>query len=109
MAATDLEIRQEGDDGRVVLAVSGEIDMATVGPLRDALERAARAPEVWVDLSEVEFMDSTGLTALVSAHHAIEHGRLTVICPTNGAVRRALEVSGLHEVLRLRPSRDAAA
>jgi anti-sigma B factor antagonist len=101
----ELEIRQEDSDGRVLIAVSGEIDMATVGGLRDALARAREAP-VWIDLTDVDFMDSTGLTALVAAHQEIE---LTVICPDGGPVYRAIEVSGLDEVLRVRSSRAAAA
>jgi anti-sigma B factor antagonist len=90
------------DDGRrAVLAARGEIDLGTVDDLRDAIERAAEssAAEVWVDLSEVDFMDSTGLSALVVGHRALP-GRFVVICP-DGAPRRALEICGLHEVLRL--------
>jgi anti-sigma B factor antagonist len=90
------------DDGRrAVLAARGEIDLATVDRLQEAIERAAQtsAGEVWVDLSEVGFMDSTGLSALVVGHRALP-GRFVVICP-DGAPRRALEISGLHEVLRI--------
>src|SRR5215204_727670 len=111
MQIPQFEIRREQDDGKVVLVARGEIDLATVGGLRDALELAAGSgAQVWLDLSEVEFMDSTGLTALVSGHHAMNDGRrrFTIICP-GGPVRRALEVSGLHEVLPLYPSRAAAA
>jgi anti-sigma B factor antagonist len=90
------------EDGlRAVLAAHGEIDLATVGRLRDGIERATAtsAAEVWVDLSEVGFMDSTGLSALIIGHHALP-GRFVVICP-DGPPRRALEISGLHEVLRM--------
>jgi anti-sigma B factor antagonist len=107
MPMPELEIRFQELGPRVMLVVSGDIDMATVGALRDALERAvAVADEVWVDLSGVEFMDSTGLTALVTTHHELNFGRgsLTVICP-RGPVLRSLEVSGLHHVLHVR---DAA-
>jgi anti-anti-sigma factor len=103
-----LEVRQERDGPRLVLAVRGEIDLATVGGLQDALRRAAEADsDVWVDLCEVEFMDSTGLTALVACQRAID-GRLTVVCPPGGPVRRTLEVSGLHEILHVVGSRAAA-
>ena len=107
-----LEIRREPDHACVLLAVRGEIDMATVGVLREALDlAAAEAGDVWVDLTDVEFMDSTGLTALVHGHHAIGDGgrQLRIICPGSGLVRRTLEVSGLHEALHVYPSRAAAA
>jgi anti-anti-sigma factor len=89
------------DGGRAVIAVKGEIDMATVDGLSDALAAATRdgADEVWIDLTDVDFLDSTGLSALVSGHRALD-GRLAVICP-DGAARRALDVSGLDEVIRV--------
>jgi anti-sigma B factor antagonist len=94
-------VEVSGDGRRAVLAARGEIDLATVDYLRDAIERATEtsAGEVWVDLSDVQFMDSTGLSALVVGHRALP-GRFVVICP-DGPPRRALEISGLHEVLRM--------
>jgi anti-sigma B factor antagonist len=101
------EVSEAREGDRIVLAVSGEIDMATADQLRDALLRAAESRiDVWVDLSEVEFMDSTGLNALVIAHRAMgdDGRRLYVICP-DGPAHRALEVSGLHEVLHVSDGR----
>jgi anti-anti-sigma factor len=81
----------------VLVSVRGEIDMATAPRLRAALERAAGASEVRVDLRAVDFMDSTALSALVEAHNVMP---LTIVCP-EGPGRRALEVSGLLELLRI--------
>lgn len=89
------EVR-EGE--RVVVTVSGEVDMATAPRLRAALERASGAAEVRVDMRAVTFMDSTGLSALVSAHQAL--ARLVIVCPP-GPGRRALEVSGLMGLLEI--------
>ena len=94
----DFAIEETRDGDRIVLAVRGEIDMATAYRLRAALERADGARDVRVDLREVEFMDSTALSALVAAHQALEH--LTIVCPP-GPGRRALEVSGLIDVLEV--------
>jgi anti-anti-sigma factor len=96
---------------RCVLSVAGEIDIATANILRSALERALESGsrEIWVDLGEVTFMDSSGLNALVRADHDVagHHGRLTVICPT-GPVRRTLELTGLVHELNVRASRTDA-
>jgi anti-anti-sigma factor len=105
-----LQLEREHDGMRVVLTLRGEIDMATVDILSDALEVAeASAREVWVDLTGVEFMDSTGLNALARSHAALaaDARRLVVLCPGKGAVRRALRVSGLDGVLTLVTSRGA--
>jgi anti-sigma B factor antagonist len=107
------ELSEEQVGERLVIAARGEIDLATVAQLREAVERAiaARAAALWIDLTEVEFIDSTGLTAVVRAHHALDDGRcrLAVICPGSGPVRRALDVSGVERFLQVFPDRSAAA
>ena len=110
MQPTQFQIQREQQGATLVLAARGEIDMASVGGLNDALETAVGdGGEFWLDLSEVEFMDSTGLTALVRCHRAANDGhyRFRIICPA-GPVWRALELSGLHQVLPVYPSRAAA-
>lgn len=106
MGGSALEVGEERDGSRLVIAPRGEIDIATVDGLENAITRATGSEirEVWVDLSAVDFMDSTGLTALLVGHRALDGDgdgrRFTVICP-DGPVRRALEISGLHRVLRV--------
>ena len=106
MTHPDFEVAEERDGPRLVLMPRGDIDLATAPDLEAAIERALGdgASEVWVDLSGVEFMDSTGLSALVSGHRA---GPLAVICP-DGPARRALDVSGLQAVLRVYHDRGSA-
>jgi anti-anti-sigma factor len=57
-----------------VLALSGELDLASSAALEEALDRATAAgPEqVILDLRALEFMDSTGLSVLVKAHQRAE-------------------------------------
>jgi anti-sigma B factor antagonist len=95
----------------MVLAVSGEIDIATVDDLGDAIDAVIDdgAVEVWVDLTPAEFMDSTGLRLLVAAGDRLRalNRSLAVICPP-GAIRRTIELAGLHEVLPVFRDRTAA-
>jgi len=95
------EVESSRDGNRAVLTARGEIDLATVDGLTDAFDAVvgSGANEVWLDLTEVGFMDSTGLSALVNGHRVL-CGRLVVICP-DGAPRRALEISGLGELIRV--------
>ena len=96
---------------RVVLAVSGEVDLASVNALQEALDHAAQTQsgDVWIDLTDVEFIDSTGLTALVVAHRLLDAPirRISLICPV-GPVRRALEIAGINRVMPVHGSREAA-
>jgi anti-anti-sigma factor len=110
-ASPSLTVREIRVGHRAVLAVSGELDLATVDRLQTAVEAAiaSGAAEVWVDLSHVGFMDSTGVRLLLSAR-ALLRARsksLAVICPP-GPVRRVLEVSGLDRSLAIHPDRAAA-
>jgi anti-sigma B factor antagonist len=96
---------------RIVVAVAGEVDLASIDEFRTALARAeqSRPRAIWIDLTEVEFMDSTGLTALVLAHRLLDAPvrRLALICP-DGPVRRILEISGIDRVMPVHATRDEA-
>lgn len=90
--------------GTIRVQVSGEVDLATVDPLAEALSAAvAQRPDlVEVDLAGVSFMDSSGIAALIRAHNAAVKagGRLRVVSPQR-AVHRALDICGLLALLGL--------
>jgi anti-anti-sigma factor len=90
--------------GTIRVRVSGEVDLATVDPLVEALSAAvAQRPDlVEVDLADVPFMDSTGVNALVRAHHAAAKAgcRLRVVRP-HRLVHRVLQTCGLLATLGL--------
>jgi anti-sigma B factor antagonist len=102
-----VDVREHGR--RTVLAVSDEVDLATVPALRSALEAAfdSGAPEVWIDLTRTTFMDSSGLQAVFSAHARTQDAgrKLEIVCPP-GPVRRLFDIVGYSERLRLRDAPD---
>jgi anti-anti-sigma factor len=83
---------------RAVLAVTGEVDIASSPALRSAFEAAldAGAHELWVDLCATTFMDSSGLHLLLQLHQRAEElrRRVMIICPP-GNVRRVLDLTGV--------------
>ena len=93
------------------VAVHGEVDINAVAVLEDALERAiiASTGAFVIDLTDVEFLDSSGLAVLLRARGLLgrEDRELAIICPA-GPAKRALEVSGLAELFVTYASRDAA-
>jgi anti-anti-sigma factor len=93
-----------------VWALAGEIDMATKGRLEAVLEAipSAGAPLV-VDLGDVTFMDSTGLSALLRIDRAAREAgrRLAIVCP-EGPARLVLAVSGVEDALPLYATRAEA-
>jgi len=97
--------------GAVVLAVAGEVDLLSAPVLGDGVTTAlADAPELLViDLSEVSFIASIGITVLLEARR--EAGTVTrvrVVAPEGGVVNRTLELTGLHEALAVATTRDEA-
>ncbi len=99
-------------DGHVQLfALGGSLDIATSPSLRAALMEAADRDkhEIVVDLTHLEFLDSTGLGALIGAHkRAAEHGGSVRIVAQEGQILRLLRITGLLDVFAVYPSIDAA-
>lgn len=94
-----------------LVAIAGEVDVATVPRVSAALEAepAASAGAIVVDLAGVTFIDSTGLGALVKLEHALaaRAGRLAIACP-EGPARLLFDVTGLAEQLSVCATRAEA-
>jgi len=99
-------------EGAAVVAVLGELDIATAPELCVRLDagRASNAPELLVDLTGLAFCDSTGLRALIGAanEYAVAGGELAVVPPAAGAVARLFALTGAAEFLPLYRSREDA-
>jgi len=95
-----LTVRIGGTGDAPTIALSGELDISNAATLSSALERveAERPATVTIDMGGLEFIDSTGIAALVSAHHRLDGGggvRLRLLPSPAPAVRRVMEVTGL--------------
>jgi anti-sigma B factor antagonist len=81
-----------------VFVLRGSMDIATSPTVRAALLEAAERGEhdIIVDLTNVEFLDSTGLGALIGAHkRAKEHGGRVRLVAQEGQILRLLRITGL--------------
>jgi anti-sigma B factor antagonist len=97
-SGTGFEIHESVREDGFCLTVAGEVDLATAPALRERL-RELRAEErpVRVDLSQVEFMDSSGLAVLVAAtNEARANGwRFAVDPDVAPQVRRLFQIAGV--------------
>ena len=100
MSIPQFEVAANRFDGRAVVTVSGELDIATAPQLATviALATGSRPAELWVDLTPTTFIDSTGLNVVSQANHRFD-GPVTVICPPH--VQRVFQIAGLDGVLTL--------
>ena len=91
----DLEDREDEH----LVRLRGELDVLNASRLRDALIEVGHS-RVVVDLSDVSFIDSSGMASLLGARQAItDAGNQFVVRGATGIVRRVIELTGLGEVL----------
>jgi anti-anti-sigma factor len=88
-----------GRDGSVRLTLRGELDLATAGQLAARLEGLQNAPgRVRLDLSQLAFIDSSGIGVIVAAIRADRD--LEIEDQLEPSVRRVLQVTGVDIFLR---------
>jgi anti-sigma B factor antagonist len=89
--------------GQVCVAAEGELDLSTADELKQALLRElAGGRRVLLDLSDVTFIDSSGLAAIVSALHATGNGnggKLELSGGLRPQARRLMELTGVLSLL----------
>ena len=105
----DLSIRVDENGTTRHVRLSGSCDLATAPALRQTLH-GLTPPEVHdvvLDVSELEFIDSTGLGVVLGAMRRLrEGGGSLAIAGATGIVRRVLEITDLDKVI---PLTDGAA
>ena len=103
----DVEVTRR--DRGAVVTVRGEVDLATAPALADALAGIAPGdgPAV-VDLTDVGFLDSSGLSVLLQARERLSAGAGLRLVVTRPALQRVLAVTGLDEVFVVAPTVDEA-
>jgi anti-sigma B factor antagonist len=107
-----LQITERPLGGAPCLALAGELDIAEVPRLEHALDGAI-ADSVGafvVDLSELEFLDSSGIRLLLRARALLgrDDRSLVLVCP-HGPVRKAIELTGVSDLFAIYAMRDDAA
>ena len=105
-----LSIAVESRQFDVVMRLSGEADLSTVGQLRDALNEqiSGGARQLTIDLSGLRFADSGSIRALTNAHLALkaQGGTLELVNPQPN-VARVLVLLGIDQVLTVRLQPDS--
>jgi anti-anti-sigma factor len=112
---TPFDVETQELDGVSVVTIRGELDMNTSPELERSLDAAsaAQAPAILIDLSECEFIDSTGVAMIIRAWQRVDrnggdgNGRLVLCCP-NSQVRRLLDITGVESSISMHDSLDNA-
>lgn len=108
-----IAIKRHGVNDWDVLQISGEIDIFSVPRLRETaievVDESKGAPRLALDLTGVDFLDSTGLGALVAAlkRLRVRDGELRLVC-TEERILKILRITGLTKVFPIYGSKGAA-
>ena len=105
-----LEIHVERSDDYTVCRPAGELDAYTVGQFRESLAELAGAPRLLIDLSEVPFMDSAGLGALIGGiRRAREAGGDVAVACSRPTLTRLLHTTGFDRIVPVTETVEEAA
>ena len=101
-AVWSVQVEQAGNG--TVLRVEGDLDLETAPLLiADAEPHLAVAGNLVIDLSHLDFIDSSGLSALIRLHkQRSAAGRKFEIISPSPSVAKAFQITGLDQVLPLR-------
>lgn len=101
---------QQRDGERQIIWINGELDLSTVDDLITAGKAALADPDIHtavVDLAGVEFIDSTGLGALVQLHNtAPAHDSSPTLRGATEQTLKIMRLTNLDTLLMLEPSAD---
>jgi anti-anti-sigma factor len=107
----DLVLSTRQVDDLAIVSVGGEVDLETASQLGDHALEALRdvSPHVLLDLTEVTFMDSTGLKVLLSIQRrAALAGGSFAIAGASRSVRKILALTGLDQTFTIHETVDEA-
>ena len=105
-----LRVAQRSLDGVLVLALSGEVDLANVATLENRLRAAAQVAGILViELTDLRYIDSCGIKALLDAHRFFERGgRAMALAALPVMMRRTFQILRIEQLMLVFPTVEAA-
>ena len=105
-----LEIHVETSDNHTLCRPVGELDAYTVGQFRESLGELSEATHLLIDLSEVPFMDSAGLGALIGGiRRTREAGGDVAVACSRPTLTRLLHTTGFDRIVAVTETVEDAA
>jgi anti-sigma B factor antagonist len=106
------DVRVEREDTVVIAVLAGEVDMSNAATVRQQVAESVTSDEdaLIVDLSDLAFMDSAGLHALIELSTVLhERRRQLLLCvPLDSPIARAIDIIGLPSAVSVHSGRAEA-
>ena len=97
-----MEIEKTYEDTRLTLTLRGKLDTDTAPRLTEALAGALGGiTELVLDMTELTYVSSAGLRALLSARKAMARQGRMVLRGVRSSIRQVLEITGFSQLLEL--------
>jgi anti-anti-sigma factor len=91
-----IDVRRDGETP--VVRICGDIDISNAHELREALERMGTPPALAIDMTDVQFIDSTGLNAIAQyGRGMLESGNTVYLIITRAPLRKIFEITSLDQ------------
>ena len=105
-----LHIKLEERDGYTICRPVGELDAYTVGQFRESLADLSTRPKLLIDMSDVPFVDSAGLGALIGGiRRSREVGGDVAVCCNRPTLVRLLHTTGFDRIVTVADTVEEAA
>ena len=103
-----IDVERQGS-GISIVALAGELDLATMPKLEERLLEELRAHGgVILDLTRLKFIDSSGIGLLIKAHRAADGGKLQTVVTRGSQVERVFNLAWIDRALPVSEDRAAA-
>ena len=106
------DVRSEREDKTAVAVVTGEVDLSNAASVRQQIAGSVTPDDdaLLVDLSELSFIDSAGLHAVIELGTVLEERRqqLLLCVPHGSSIERAIEIIGLPRAVSVHSDRGEA-
>jgi anti-sigma B factor antagonist len=107
----DISVEERTSEGRPTVALSGQLNITTAPGVRRVLMKHVRGegPELLVDLSGLEFMDTSGLATLIETHiKCEEHGGRLVLFGLQPLISEVFDVTRVSDLFSIHPTEQQA-
>ena len=110
MTSPSLSVRiEDARDNVSIVSLAGELDLSTIPRMEEALrEQISQRPAVLIDLSELSFIDSSGIGVLVQTFRSADGTPMNVLIRSGSQVERVFGIAGISEALPVYFDREAA-
>jgi anti-sigma B factor antagonist len=100
---------EDSREGPSIVSLVGELDLGTIPRMEGALlEQVTQRPAVLVDLSELAFIDSSGIGILIQALRSANGTPVRILVGPGSQVERVFEIAGISQALPVSADRQQA-